>query len=266
MSYLIPYLGGKTRLAKTIISRMPAHTCYVEVFAGGAAVFFQKPPVETEVLNDRDSDLVNMYRCLKNHPEELYRQFKFQLVSRAEFERQKQIPPETLTDVQRAARYLYLQRLCYSGRLTSGRSYGTHTQGESHLNILTLQNVLEQAWMRLAGVQIECLDFRELIPRYDRDYTLFYLDPPYWGMPYYAHNFAEQDFVDLSRILTGIRGNFLLSINDTPEIREIFSQFRIDAVQLTYSVNAKNAEDPGEAHTELIVSNCDPAHQQPLLF
>ena len=60
MSYLIPYLGGKTRLAKTIISRMPVHTCYVEVFAGGAAVFFQKSPVETEVLNDRDSDLVSL--------------------------------------------------------------------------------------------------------------------------------------------------------------------------------------------------------------
>lgn len=265
MSYLIPYLGGKTRLAKTIISRMPVHTCYVEVFAGGAAVFFQKSPVETEVLNDRDSDLVNMYRCLKNHPEELYRQFKFQLVSRAEFERQKQIPPETLTDVQRAARYLYLQRLCFGGRVGE-RSYGTQSLGGSRLNLLTLQSNLEQAWMRLAEVQIECLDFRELIPRYDRDYTLFYLDPPYWGMPYYAHNFAEQDFVDLSRILAGIRGNFLLSINDTPEIREIFSQFRIDAVQLTYSVNAKNAEDPGEAHTELIVFNCDPARQQPLLF
>ena len=69
MSYLIPYLGGKTRLAKTIIARMPAHTCYVEVFAGGAAVFFSKPPSETEVLNDRDGDLVNMYRILKYHPE-----------------------------------------------------------------------------------------------------------------------------------------------------------------------------------------------------
>jgi hypothetical protein len=96
---LVPYFGGKSRLAKTIISKFPEHTCYVEVFAGGASVFFAKEPSKTEVLNDLDKDLVTLYRAVKNHPEELHRQFKFSLVSRSEFEREKEVNAETLTDI-----------------------------------------------------------------------------------------------------------------------------------------------------------------------
>lgn len=265
MSYLIPYLGGKTRLAKTIIARMPVHTCYVEVFAGGAAVFFSKPPSETEVLNDRDGDLVNMYRILKYHPEELYKQFKFELISRDEFERKKQVIPETLTDIQQAARYLYLQRLCYGGRM-NGRTFGTHTQGASHLNILNMQSDLEAAWRRLSGVQVENLDFRDLIPRYDREYTFYYLDPPYWKMPYYKYNFARQDFEDLSAVLAGVKGKFLMSINDTPEIREIFGKFVIDEVKIVYSVHRDSDSGPTEPQTELLISNYTPGKRQQTLF
>ncbi|MBM9605979.1 DNA adenine methylase [Desulfopila inferna] len=110
MGALVPYFGGKSRLAKTIISKFPEHTCYVEVFAGGASVFFAKEPSKVEVLNDLDRDLVTLYRTVKNHPEELYRQFKYSLVSRAEFEREKEVNADTLTDIQRAARYLYLRK------------------------------------------------------------------------------------------------------------------------------------------------------------
>ena len=66
-----------------------------------------------------------------------------------------------------------------------------------------------------------------MIARYDRPHTLFYLDPPYWDIVGYEHNFVEQDFVDLGKTLAGIKGRFLMSINDTPEVREIFNRFRI---------------------------------------
>ena len=174
MASLIPYFGGKSRLAKTIISKFPAHQCYVEVFAGAANVFFAKQAGGTEVINDLDRDLITLYRIVKHHPEELHRQFKFALVARDEFDRMMQVNPNTLTDIQRAARYLYLQRMCFGGR-SHGRTFGTSTTGIPRLNLFTLQKLLEEAWIRLAQVMIECLDFRDLIPRYDREHTLFCL-------------------------------------------------------------------------------------------
>ena len=250
---LIPYFGGKTRLAKTIVDRMPGHTCYVEVFAGAAAVFFGKEPSKTEIINDLDRELVTLYRAVQNHPEELHRQFKFALVARDEFNRLMRAEPDTLTDIQRAARYLYLQRTCYGGRVHQ-RTFGTITTGLPRLNLFTLEATLEETWRRLAQVLIECMDFRELIPRYDRPHTLFYLDPPYWRITGYEHNFVEQDFVDLARVLTGIQGRFLLSINDTPEVRAIFGRFNLQEVVLKYSMGrATGSRD--KFRKELLICN-----------
>ncbi|MDR3631702.1 MAG: DNA adenine methylase, partial [Desulfocapsaceae bacterium] len=170
MKGFIPYFGGKSRLAKTIINKIPEHTCYIEVFAGGAGVFFAKDPSPAEIINDLDKDLTTLYRAIKHHPEELYRQFKFSLVSRAEFERKKQVKAETLTDIQRAARYLYLQKSAFGGHIT-GQTFGTSTTGKPRLNLLSLEITLEEAWRRLAHAVIECKDFRDLIPRYDRPHS-----------------------------------------------------------------------------------------------
>lgn len=253
MSGLVPYFGGKTRVAKKIIAKMPEHRCYVEVFAGGAAVFFKKTPAETEVLNDLDIDLATLYRVAKHHPEELYNQFKFSLVSRVEFDRKQLENPETLTDIQRAARYLYLQKTAFGGKIT-GQTFGTATTGKPRLNLFTLEHTLETTWQRLAHVYIECLDFRRLIPKYDRPHSFFFLDPPYWKIPGYNHDFVEQDFVDLVEILKGIKGKFLLTINDTSEVRELFAPFNIEEVQLKYSMStSKKAR--GKTNTELLVSN-----------
>lgn len=253
MGALIPYFGGKSRLAKTIISKFPEHQCYVEVFAGAANVFFSKEAKGTEVINDLDRDLITLYRTVKHHPEELHRQFKYALVSRDEFSRLMQVNPDTLTDIQRSARYIYLQRMCFGGR-SHGRTFGTSTTGLPRLNLFTLQKLLEEAWIRLAHVMIECLDFRALIPRYDREHTLFFLDPPYWKINGYAHNFVEQDFYDLAGVLTDIKGHFLMTINDTPEVRAIFKDFLIEEVQLKYSMSKKEGSR-SQMRTELLISN-----------
>ena len=76
---IIPWLGGKRRLADTIIQRFPPHTCYIEVFAGGAALYFLRQPAEVEVINDINGDVVNLYRVVKSHLEEFVRQFKWAL-------------------------------------------------------------------------------------------------------------------------------------------------------------------------------------------
>src|SRR6266849_6347984 len=106
---IVPWLGGKRRLADIIIPRFPPHTCYVEVFAGGAALYFLRPPAEVEVINDLNGDLVNLYRVVQNHLEEFVRQFKWALSSREMFKWSQLQSPATLTDIQRAARFYYLQ-------------------------------------------------------------------------------------------------------------------------------------------------------------
>ena len=102
---IIPWIGGKRRLADYLIPRFPRHTCYVEVFAGGAALYFLKNPSKVEVINDVNGELVNLYRVVKTHLEEFVRQFKWALSSREVFKWLQTTRPETLTDIQRAARF-----------------------------------------------------------------------------------------------------------------------------------------------------------------
>lgn len=114
---IIPWIGGKRRLADRIIPQFPAHKCYVEVFAGGAALYFMRPPADVEVINDVNGELINLYRVVKNHLEEFVRQFKYALSSRDVFKWLLQTPPHTLTDIQRAARFFYLQQQAFGGKV-----------------------------------------------------------------------------------------------------------------------------------------------------
>jgi DNA adenine methylase len=253
MSSLIPYFGGKNRLANRIIERIPPHGCYVEVFAGGAGVLFKKEPSQAEVLNDLDGELVTFYRVIKHHPLEFHRQFEYCLVARDEFGRLLKVNPDTLTDIQRACRYFYLQKNAFGGKVT-GQTFGTATTGPPRFNLFRLEQSIQGAWLRLAQVTIERLDFRELIPRYDRDHTFYFLDPPYWQIPGYRHDFEEQDFIDLADLLYNVKGKFLMTINDRPEVRRIFGAFNVETVQLKYSMS-KVAKSRAENKTELLISN-----------
>ena len=114
---VIPWIGGKRRLAKVLLPLFPEHTCYVEPFCGAAALFFLKRISKAEVLNDVNGDLVNLYRVIQHHLEEFCRQFKHALVSRQIYEWLKDTPPYVLTDIQRAARFFYLQKLAFGGKV-----------------------------------------------------------------------------------------------------------------------------------------------------
>src|ERR1017187_9322656 len=111
----LAYIGGKNRLAAKIISLLPEHTTYVEPFAGGAQVFFHKRPSEVEVLNDLDGEIVNLLRVCQWHHEELIRYLKYTVASRSWFDLLAKTDPATLTDVQRAGRFFYLQKNCFGG-------------------------------------------------------------------------------------------------------------------------------------------------------
>ena len=246
----LSYIGGKTRLAQRIIERIPEHLAYVEPFAGGAQVFFHKEPSKIEVLNDLDGEVVNLYRVCQSHHEELVRYMRFMLLSREWFERLQKTPPAALTDIQRAARYLYLQKVAFGGRVRS-QSYGYFVTASNRFAPKKVPEMISRSHDRLASTQIECCPYEEVLQRYDRPTTFFYLDPPYYGVKLYQHNLERDEFSILRDRLTRLKCKFLLSLNDIPEVREIFSKFEIEEVSIYYSVQAKGERQ----HRELLISN-----------
>lgn len=231
---IIPWIGGKRRLADRLIPQFPPHTCYVEVFAGGAALYFMRPPAQVEVINDINGELVNLYRVVKNHLEEFVRQFKFALSSRDVFKWLQDTPPATLTDIQRAARFFYLQQHAFGGKV-DGQSWGTATTAPP-INLLRIEENLSAAHLRLAQAYIENLDWVACIDRYDRTHTFFYMDPPYWETEGYGVAFGLDQYEKMAEKLRNLKGKAIVSLNDHPDIRRIFAGFQIDTVPIRYNV------------------------------
>jgi len=244
------YIGGKHRMAKKLVALFPPHMTYGEVFAGGAQVLFRKTPSKVEVLNDLDGDVVNFFRVVQNHHEELHRHLKFVLVGRQWFELFQKENPASLTDIQRAARFFYLQKNAYAG-LVRGRHYATKVVGAPGFNPRRLPEVFEKAHERLARVQIESLPFQEFIPRFDRPTTLFFCDPPYWRRKLYNFNFSDDDYRTLADLLQSIKGKFVLTVDDVPELRDLFSHSKIVEVEIPYTAQRK----AGKRYRELIITN-----------
>ena len=246
----LSYIGGKNRLAKQIIEIFPKHTTYVEPFAGGAQVFFRKEPSKVEVLNDLDGEIASFYRVCQNHYEELLRYFNFVLVSRSWFDLLKKTDPSTLTDVQRASRYLYLLKNCFAS-LVVNPIYHRNVVQPPGFNLESLPELIEKSHKRLERVQIECAPYEEVLKRYDRAGTLFYLDPPYYGRKLYHFNFSHADFEKLAERLAKLKGKFILSLNDVPEARALFHRFHIKEVELHYT-SQKRA---GKRYREVLITN-----------
>lgn len=234
------YAGGKRQLARRIIARIQEveHTLYAEPFVGMGGVFLrrsQRPKVEA--INDASRDVATFFRVLQHHYQALLDMLKWQVTSRAEFERLVGQDPDTLTDMQRAARFLYLQRLSFGGKV-NGRSFGVDINGPARFDITRLVPLLEAVHERLAGVWVECLPWQKFMSRYDKPGTLFYLDPPYWGTEHYYGQglFSREQFTELNAALMTLQGRFILSLNDVPEVRELFAWASIETVELSYQM------------------------------
>lgn len=245
-SPIIPWLGGKRRLADRIFPFFPAHDCYVEPFAGGAALFFLRPtPAKVEVLNDVNGELVNLYRVVQHHLEEFVRQFKWALTSRDVFKWLQITRPETLTDIQRAARFFYLQQNAFGGKV-DGQTFGTATTAPPGLNLLRLEENLSAAHLRLAGAYIEHLPWQKCLEMYDRPHTLFYMDPPYWETEGYGVGFGFEQYEDMAARMRKLQGRAIVSLNDHPDIRRAFDGFHIEATELRYTVGGGRGVERGE--------------------
>lgn len=220
-------------------------------------MFFHKDPSPVEVLNDLDGEVVNFFRVCQWHYEELLRFLRFHLVSREWFEMYRSADPATLTDIERAARLFYLHKNSFAG-LVRNPSYGYTLSRPAKLNLERVPEVIEKAHKRLQRVQIERSPYEKILARYDRPSTLFYLDPPYWNRKLYRFNFAEADFVKLEERVSAIHGKFILSLNDTPEVRKLFSRFRLREVELAYTAQRK----AHKRFPELLIMNFTPSIRQ----
>ncbi|QHL91855.1 DNA adenine methylase [Sphingomonas changnyeongensis] len=240
---IAPYIGGKRNLARRIVKLIETidHSAYFEPFVGMGGIFLRRTSrPKTEAINDISGDVATLFRVLQEHYAYFVDMLRWRLTSRAEFDRLLSLPGDRLTDLQRAARFLYVQRLAFGGKV-AGRHFGVQAQAPARFDITRLEPMLAEIHERLSGVVIEQLDYGAFIDRYDHPGALFYLDPPYWGCEtdYGPKVFTRGDFETLADQLALLKGRFVLSINDTAEIRTIFSKFDLQPVDLTYQISGK---------------------------
>ena len=250
------WLGGKKALHQKIIDVIDAipHQTYVEPFVGMGGVFLRRQwRPRLEVMNDLNGEITNLFRILQRHYPQFMEVMRFQIASRREFERLRLCDPSTLTDLERAARFLFLQRLAFGGQV--GGVFGVSKDTSPRFSLTKLEPLLDAAHSRLDGVVFENLDWADVLGRYDSPTALFYLDPPYWGGEddYGKGMFDRDQFALIADALGAIEGAFVLSINDRPEVRELFAAFNLREVSLKYTVAAGAAKQANE----LIITNRD---------
>lgn len=238
-----PYLGGKRNLAKrlcALIETVP-HRQYIEPFVGMGGVFLRRPrPAPVEVINDLSGDVANLFRVVRRHYEPFVQELRWLPASRDEFDRQLRLDPSALTDIERAVRFLYVQRLTFGGKV-DGRTFGVRRDQTSRIQFARLRAELRALSRRLEPVTIERLPYQDVIRRYDAPAALFYLDPPYDETEGYGVEFGRDDYVRMAEQLDGIAGQFILSINATDFVRETFAGFSIEEIDTTWTLSTATA-------------------------
>lgn len=291
MNSIISWVGGKKALRELIYRRMPREfERYVEVFGGGGWVLFGKPPDTTmEVYNDFNSDLANLFRCVRDRPLALLKELNFlplngrdefnvlkkylekdaftneylseelELAQRhfttVQFEEIKSILMENarMNDIKRAAAFYKLIRYSYGSGCTS---YGCQP-----FDLRKTFHLIWQGSRRLKDVVIENKDFEALIRQYDRDNAFIYCDPPYFQTEgHYAVEFHTEDHARLRDTLSACRGKWLVSYNDCEFIRELYAGFNIEAVSRIN--NLAQRYDNGCEYAEILIANYDTGERE----
>lgn len=244
------WIGGKKNLARRICTLIEAtpHEVYAEPFVGMGGVFFRRRArPKCEIINDWSGEVANLFRCMRAHAGALNDLIALQHHCRADWDREQRVDPSTLTDLQRAARFVFLQKVAFGGKVT-GRNFGMSKNRPSRFRASEVGAELLAAGCRLEPVMIEQLAWRTFVERYDGPGVLFYLDPPYFGCEtdYGADLFGRGEFAEMADVLGGLKGRFILSLNDRPEVREIFARFSIDGVETHYGLAGQGARPAGE--------------------
>lgn len=279
-------VGNKSSILHILYAVFPKrYGRFIDVFGGSGSVLLGKPEIHPfEVYNDFDRNLVNLFRCMKERTMATIREIGFcNLNSREDFIAIKKffedgeftdeylneelaiteilLPPLEATeikearlritqdyDVRRAAMFLKLLRYSYS---SSCKSFASQP-----FDIRKLFGLIKALENRMANVVVENQDFETLIKHYDRPDAFFYADPPYFSTEdMYEVGFGWDDHVRLRDTLKEIKGKFLLSYNDCPEIRGLYEGFSMFDFSRTHSMAQRY--EAGKEFKELLISNYD---------
>ncbi len=253
----ITYYGGKQNLAKRIVDLMPEHSVYTEAFAGGGAVFFLKPKVTNEIINDTDAFVTVFYKVLQEDFEALKSKIKVTAYSRVVYNVALNMykQPTFFTDLQRAWAFFVLTNMGFSGRIGSFGCYtkGTKAMGWERKKELFTPELKE----RLIGTQIECTDALKIITLRDSPESLHYIDPPYFNsnMGHYG-GYTKKDFIALLQVLSKIKGKFILSSYPSDELALYTKKFgwHTKTIKQLVSVNQTKSKK-GITKTEVLTAN-----------
>ncbi|PZT47174.1 DNA adenine methylase [Helicobacter valdiviensis] len=241
------WVGGKSALAKEIITLMPEHKSYIEVFGGALNILYQKESSKVEVINDINDDLINLHLCIKNKPESLTNVLNSMLVSRKIFYMLKNKELKPRNQLERAAFYFYLIQCSFGAMKESFAMSKTRAPKKLYRDFSIYSK-------RLKRVSIENRSFDYILKHYDNSEALFYLDPPYVGTESYYQNtggFGLKEHKLLNELLKNIKGKFMLSYNDCELVRELYKDFNIKELKVKYSLSSKERKE----QKELLVMN-----------
>ena len=213
---ILHYAGSKWGLADWIKEHMPPHQTYLEPFFGSGAVFFNKTPSPLETINDLDGDVVNLFRVIRDCPDELARLVRWTPYSREEY--YNSYHTGGVDDIERARRFLVRCWMARGAR-SSDRNGWRHIIDHSGPRPVKQWNQVPEKIMaiteRLKTVQLEQQPAIQLIPRYKRPEVLIYADPPYVldtrKGRIYKHEMNDQDHIELLDVLDAHPGPVLLS-------------------------------------------------------
>ena len=266
---MFAYMGGKKVHSKWISPYIPSNfNTYVEVFGGAMWLYWMsnKIPVETNVYNDFNRHLSNIFHCASSDPthfrdvlesyvDDLYNEDLFEEYKTDVFDAYdtKFIIP----DFSLAAKYIFCQTQTFAGNTNLTRDSKIYKSPDPKHKFVTYTEKFSQSnyLKRLNSLSVENMDCRELIKKYDNEDTFFYIDPPYYNMESYytSHAFGHDDHMELCEMLKTTKGKWALSYYHFDELGTLFPRHQYEwHHERTYSVNARTSES---VRIELLIMN-----------
>lgn len=246
MKRILNYPGSKWGMAEWIINHMPKHEVYLEPFFGSGAVFFNKSPVKIETINDLDGRIVNLFKVIRDYPEELARLVAFTPLSRQEYKNSYEADPDPLEDARRFLIRCWQAIGAKTSDITGWRSSISVNSPNNAKQWDAIPSVITEVAQRLKGAQIENQDALQLIQRYNRSNVLIYADPPYLISTrtnrHYAHEMKDQDHLDLLEVLTDHEGPVLLSGYKNELYQKHLKDWHMEEKQVLAEAGAKKSE------------------------
>lgn len=254
----LTYYGGKQKLAKYILELIPKHTLYCEPFFGGGAVFFAKEPSEIEVINDNNGDLINFYKVVKNRFKALQKEIKATLHSREHHQAAKLVIsyPRLFNDVKRAWAIWTLANESYASRLDNSWGFDRKRNTSAKRLSRKRKNFIRDYSQRLDKAEIENSDALYVITSRDSKASFFYCDSPYFNTHKgHYREYNEQDFENLLKTLSSIKGKFLLSSYPSKLLAKYINQFGWHSKTIVLSLDVSAKYNRKSLKKEMLITN-----------